>query len=258
MAKVYFIGTCSGTEPMPGMHHCALAFEIGGAYYWFDAGEDCSYRAYLAGIDLMKVRTVFISHPHIDHVGGLANLLSRTNKICSRYKRKLENDNTLHIFMPDMNLLEAVKTVAASGRVPAKFLYTLAEHEVTDGLLWDDGNLRVTALHNRHLNEDGSNGWHSYSYLLEFEGKRVVFSGDVRTPDELDPFVTGGVDMLIMETGHHAVADVCAYAESRGVPKLRFNHHGREIIGGRELAARTAARYNCGAKICRDGMVEEI
>ena len=61
MFKIHFLGTCSGTEPMPDMHHCSIVMEIGAAIYWFDAGENCSHRAYTTGIDIMKTRALFIS-----------------------------------------------------------------------------------------------------------------------------------------------------------------------------------------------------
>lgn len=257
MAKITYLGTCSGTEPMPGMHHCSFVIESGGAVYWFDAGESCAYTGYLQGIDMMAVRTIMISHPHMDHVGGLANLISCIRKVISRYKLQLKNDNTLRIFTPDRTVLDAVLTVVCS-RTAHKFPFTLIEEDVRDGLLYEDENIRVTALHNTHLKEDGSNGWHSYSFLIETEGKRIVYSGDVGKPDELDPLIGDGCDLLIHETGHHPVADVCAYAESRSVKQLRFNHHGREIIGGRELAEKVTLQYACPAKICYDTMTEEI
>ena len=40
--KIHFPGTCSGTEPMPGMPHCCVVLESGEQYYWFDIGENCS------------------------------------------------------------------------------------------------------------------------------------------------------------------------------------------------------------------------
>lgn len=41
--KLYFLGTCAGTEPMPDRTHTSFALESGGSIYWFDAGEGCSY-----------------------------------------------------------------------------------------------------------------------------------------------------------------------------------------------------------------------
>ena len=46
---------------MPERHHQSFVVEAGGLYYWFCAGESCSYRAYTSGIDVTRVRAVFIS-----------------------------------------------------------------------------------------------------------------------------------------------------------------------------------------------------
>lgn len=68
--KLHFLGTCSGTEPMPDRKHTSFAIETGDRLYWFDAGEGCSYTAHLMGLDLLSLCKVVISHPHMDHVGG--------------------------------------------------------------------------------------------------------------------------------------------------------------------------------------------
>ena len=142
------------------------------------------------------------------------------------------------------------------------FRFVLNGHGICDGPLFRDRNLRVSALHNLHLGECKDGAWRSFSFLLEAEGKRIVYSGDIKRLDELDPLVGNGVDFLIAETGHHAVADVCEYALAHGVCNLRFVHHGREILGDVEAAERLVAGYVRGgmrsACICRDGMQEEI
>ena len=69
--KIYYLGTCSGTEPMKGTHQTSFVIEIDGALYWFDAGEGCAHTAVtVAGLDITKTEALFISHPHIDHTGG--------------------------------------------------------------------------------------------------------------------------------------------------------------------------------------------
>lgn len=70
--KLHILGSCSGTEPMPGRHHTSLALETGGSLYFLDAGEGCGYSSYLLGIDQLRTRGIFISHTHMDHVGGPA------------------------------------------------------------------------------------------------------------------------------------------------------------------------------------------
>ena len=257
MLKLNYLGTCSGTEPMPDMHHCSWVLETEKGNYWFDAGENCAHRAYTSGIDVQATRALFVSHPHMDHIGGLANLFSCMRKLISRYKKPLINGNTLEIFFPDQKILDAVKTV-----VGGNLQFTLSEHDLRDGLLYEDEKVKVSSLHNCHLREDGSNGWHSYSFLIESEGKRIVFSGDVLKPEELDGLIGSGCDLLIMETGHHSVTDVCEYAISRKVKALRFNHHGREILEGREAAQalidKYAKEHNISIKLCFDGMTEAL
>ena len=126
-------------------------------------------------------------------------------------------------------------------------------HEVRDGLVFEDENIKVSALHNGHLRERGETGWHSYSYLIEAGGKKIVFSGDVASARDLDELMVGGCDLLIMETGHHKVKSVCEYAIEKGAKKLLFTHHGREILDGMEAARALVASYGMDARILEDG-----
>ena len=258
MVKITFLGTCSGTEPMPGMHHCSLVFEIGGLYYWFDAGENCSHAAYTNGIDLTKVRTIAISHMHIDHIGGLANLIFAINKITTMHKIPHINNNEYDIFLPDVAHFDAVQSLAFGSRDTSNLPVKYNTHKTEDGFVYEDENIRISAVHNTHLREDGSRGWHSYSYLIEAEGKRIVFSGDVGAPAEIDSLIGDGVDLVIMETGHHKVSSVLEFLRERPIKKLVFNHHGREIIGNRGAAQSLIDESGLNAEILTDMRVIEL
>lgn len=257
MSKITLLGTCSGTEPMPNMHHCSLLFDINDSLYWFDCGEGAVHNAFTSGANFMNTRAVFISHMHFDHIGSLSHLIFTMHKMYSKHKMNLSHGDSIDFYLPNTALFDSIKEIAGSSRT-RPFKFGMNAKTVTDGLVYEDENIRVTAHHNTHLKENGENGWHSYSYLIETAEKRVIFSGDVGAPNELDSLVGEGCDILIIETGHHKVADVLSFAEKRNIGKLYFNHHGREILEDR-AAAEALAKASCvNAIIAKDGECIEL
>ena len=86
-----------------------------------------------------------------------------------------------------------------------------------DRTICDPDGLKVTALHNLHLprlHEDQP--WRSFSFRIEADGWSVVFSGDVKSIPDIAPLIDG-CDLLLMETGHHKVEDICAWLKA-GIP----------------------------------------
>ena len=257
MAKLTFLGTCSGTEPFENMHHTSFIIEENGRTYWFDAGENCSRNAFLRGVDMLSVCSVFISHPHLDHIGGLLNLLFNIQKMIYVKKEKQKEGKT-DFFLPTKTLWGKIRAVAEDG-VPKFFTSVKTEDfAIGDGLVFENEDIKVSAIHNEHMGipEDGE--WKSYSFLIEIAGKKIVYSGDIGHLEELDSLIGDGCDILICESGHHKISDILAYAESKNIERLFFNHHGREIINNREAMQSLADEYPHSAVIAHDGLAIEI
>lgn len=246
MVKLKYLGTCSGTEPIENLHHVSFVLEVNGVNYWFDAGENCAHSAHVSGIDVMKTKALFISHTHVDHTGGLPLLLNTIYKLAICYNRKLISNDTLKVFIPKKEVLDAAITIMArQKRDDVKIEY----NPVKDGVIFEDENVKVTAYHNYHLYnkgkyESGRYGWHSFSFLIEADGKRIVFSGDVGCPYELNALLEKPCDLLLHETGHHKVKDVLDYARARGVKQLTFIHHGAEIVSNKEKCVKFVEEYS--------------
>ena len=210
---------------MPGRHHTSWAIEApNGTLYIFDAGEGCAHTAHNMGLDLTKMKAIFISHMHMDHTWGLLNLLWTPTKI--NWYKKLNLELKVRLFVPHMQKWEKMYDIINGNESCVKLDVT----EVADGVIFDDGYVKVEALHNFHLGT--AEPWRSYSYRITCEGKTVIFTGDIKEPDDIEAFLADGCDALLLETGHHKPDKMPNYLGAHGYRAgyLVYVHHGRDIL----------------------------
>ena len=255
--RLHFLGTCCGSEPMKDRKHASFALECNGRIYWFDAGEGCSHTAHNMGLDLLAVTRVVISHPHMDHVGGLGNLMWNIRKLCI-VKHQLPYYGDLHIHIPNMQTWDGIMMILRNTEGNFEIPYGIHAHETTNGVLFDDGIVRVTAYPNAHIS--ALNGKpQAYSFLIECEGKRIVYSGDLHDYEELNPVIGEGCDGLILETGHFKIDQAYQYVSGKQVGKVYFFHCGLEFLHyPEESRQKVDSLFGNRGFITFDGMVEQI
>ena len=125
-------------------------------------------------------------------------------------------------------------------------------------MIFDDGTLRVTAFPVRHIP-------HSHAFLLEAEGKRVVFTGDLlRDLSDYPKIITSPdtppLDLVVTEAAHVRLDDPDTpeiLGKSR-TPTLVVSHRapGRNPIEMVEALARRIAPIKVIAAF--DGMALEV
>ncbi len=231
--KITVLGACSGTEPIIGYRHVSFTIERNNNLYWFDAGEGCSYTAHTLGKDLLSTKAIFITHTHMDHIGGLANLLwnlRKINGINQDLSRKLTG-KTIEVFIPNLITWQAILQILANTEGRFGIDFNLQGVKVGDGLIYNKDGFKVIALHNRHLIDDKINDWLSFSFRIETEDNNIVYTGDFCNFEEITPLLNK-CDLLLVETGHHRVEDICkSILELKGsIKTVGFIHHGLEIL----------------------------
>lgn len=250
--KMYCFGTGSGIAPEEGWHHTSFALEHGGDVYWFDAGENCSFTAYNMGVDLRNIKKVFISHTHMDHVGGLGNLFWNIRKVTLRSSTKYED---IELFIPQIEtwngIYEMLKHTEGNFECP----FTVSAREYDEGLLYEEDGFSVSAMRNHHLNSDGDSPWRSFGFEIRENGRRYVYTGDCRDVDDMKAMLKGKTDIVFAETGHHKPETVCEalFGCENAPEKIYFIHSGAGLRHNEDgIIEKLAEKYGERIKVLRD------
>lgn len=216
--KITFLGSSHG-YPEPGRKCSCAMIEVKGARYFIDMGTNAVEGMIDRNYSLDSVKAIFITHMHGDHTDGLISFLD----VCS-WKFKTVNPK---IYLPGdtEKISEAIKNwIAVTGVTMRPFEF----YEVNEGLLFDDGILRITAFKTKHSER-------SYAFLAEAEGKRVLFSGDLSHRGPSDDFPMSVfdevLDLAICEVAHFDATDYLPlFSEQKNLKMLCFNHYSERLM----------------------------
>lgn len=229
--EITFLGTSHG-DPEVDRHCSSTLYRIGDIGYLIDAGSPVRASLVRDGMDFDKLRTIFISHMHVDHFGGLVDVMANQQKY---------NHRTT-IYLPEPQAEGAIRAYADLGhRLDAEEMITF--QGVTPGEFYQDDLLKVTAVPTQHLQNEHVNA-PSFAYILEDGQHRVLHTGDLRCDFSDFPYqhcLPGTI--CICELTHYRIEDHLEKLAALPLKRMIFNHVGPGYRGEKGLK-----RFNDFAK----------
>jgi glyoxylase-like metal-dependent hydrolase (beta-lactamase superfamily II) len=146
------LGTEGGPVPHGKRSGIASLLQVNGKSYLFDAGNGMTRQLAGAGVKLIEVQKIFLTHLHDDHYSGLAAFVGElwTSK----------PENPVDIYGPPLvkNVIDGALAFQSVNRmirlVERKFPHPaeiFVAHEIGPGEVYKDENIKVTAIENHHF-----------------------------------------------------------------------------------------------------------
>lgn len=291
--KITMLGT-SGSSPTKARAMPGVALSYNGDIFLLDCGEGTQMQMLRYGINSSRIKAVFISHAHGDHVIGLAGLV-RTMAMNRRQSQ-------LDIFVP-AGSEKIISALISFDR--ALIAYKIAVHGARPGTSYKGRGFSVTAFALNHsipscgyaLREDdrmrfsedkckklGVTGeMHSVIHRLgslkigkkviklgqvarRQAGKKVVYASDTR-PAKSTATAAKNADVLIHESsylnserklakerGHSTSAEAAAIAKKAGAKLLVLTHISARYNNADAMENEALAVFK-NTKVAKDGDV---
>jgi ribonuclease Z len=230
--KLIIVG-CSSGMPSANLSHSCYLIEESGRFYMFDCGDGASSALLRCGTDTSAIENVFISHTHPDHVNGLPMFIQM------EYLNNRRESLTIHI--PSEFEKAFWTTMKGFYLFPEKLNFDIVVRTVDDGYEFDDGGMRIEAHANSHLlghreflsSRDFDNRMQCFSFVAQVEGKKLVYSADIGSLDDLRDIALNA-DLLLTEGMHFDLDQLPALLIEKNVQRCILTHlsddFGHEVV----------------------------
>jgi len=220
--RVAIFGSAAGF-PTEKRVNTAIGLWRNGELYLVDSGEPTA--AYLARRRIAPdaLRAVFVTHPHVDHLGGLPMLMQWLQ--LNHRTRPLLVCLPLEVLGPLRDLMNATYLL------PDLLGFDLELRSVEPGRLYEAAAVQVEAIANKHLDYLSARARElgfpargdSFSFRVTLDGKRVFISGDLAEADEVALHV-GRADLAVVELAHFSPEQLGEALSGVELPRLVVTH----------------------------------
>ena len=190
--KLTLLGTSHGVPSEIRYCSCYM-LEVGENIYIFDGGTPVIDLLLRRNKDMKNVKAFFNSHFHGDHINGALSMIS----LFEWYYKETDMD----VLLPDsksVNTLKNYLQVVDNVNLPSE---RIRLSEYGQGVIFDDGTVKVSAIRTGHNCGPDKN---SNAFLIEAEGKSILYTGDMSTTLEDFPTIAYEkfINLIISENAH--------------------------------------------------------
>lgn len=255
--RLILLGTQGGPQINAHRAQPANLLIVNRVNYLIDAGNGVARQLALVGVAPARVHAIFITHNHDDHNADWGTLMGLAWTAGGREPISVYGPPGTHSMLEGYLQYFAPNVAARYGQggsslEPRQFM--LAHDIERAGVVFEDPNVRVTAVENCHYHfAPGTPGaaQHSFAYRFQTPDKVIVFSGDTGACGEVIADFARGADILVHEVIDLATieqrlnspapgADVSAGRLAGLLQHMRADHSTAEEVG--RVAARAGVR----------------
>lgn len=244
--KLTFLGTSHGVPMTDRFCSCTL-LETGGHAYLIDCGAPAADLLIRHGVPFTSLRAVFTTHMHGDHTMGLPPLCSLSQWYCK--------EADFDVFLAEEAGAAALKAYIHSCD-PTPEENRIRYHAFGEGLFFADDRITVTAIPTAHCRPRPS-----YALMIEAEGKRIIFTGDMHGNDAADfPKIAKEEpsDLIVCEAAHFSIETILGIAAACPTKNLWFHHVFRDYDHAVEVLRAADGQYPTPIHHAADGDVLEL
>jgi ribonuclease BN (tRNA processing enzyme) len=201
-AQLITLGTAGGPLPRADRAQSSNLLVVNDTLYLIDAGGSVTSRVAQSGHDFRRIGKIFITHPHSDHTAGLATLMVSQWEYQRAEPTDIYGGGVEALVKGALAYLTPNAEIRWAEGKRRPMADTFKGHDVAAGVIFQDANVKVTAVENSHFQfQPGTppyGKYKSFSYRFDTPGRLFLFTGDTGWSDAVVALAKG-VDVLVTE-----------------------------------------------------------